>query len=41
MKIYGKNVFNEIKEKHKEIKKIYLSKTFKDNDIINYIKDNN
>ena len=28
MKIYGKNVFNEIKEKHKEIKKIYLSKTF-------------
>ena len=39
MKIYGKNVFNEIKDREKDIKKIYLSKNFKDNEIINYIKD--
>ena len=40
MKVYGKNVFNEVKTRTKDIHKIYLSKNFKDNDIINYIKDN-
>ncbi len=40
MKIFGKNVFNEVKTRTKDIRKIYLSKNFKDNDIINYIKDN-
>ena len=40
MKVYGKNVFNEVKDRHQDIKKIYLSKNFKDNDIITYIKEN-
>ncbi len=40
MKIFGKNVFNEVKTKTKDIRKIYLSKNFKDNNIINYIKEN-
>lgn len=40
MRIYGKNVFNEIKD-NKEIKKAYLSKNFKDIEIISYIKNNN
>ena len=40
MKIYGKNVFNELKIRHKDIRKIYLSNNFKDNEIINYIKEN-
>ena len=40
MKVYGKNVFNELKEKPRSIKKVYLSKGFTDKDIINFIKDN-
>ncbi len=36
MKVYGKNVFNELKTTNK-IKKVYLSKKFKDQDILNYI----
>ena len=38
MKVSGKNVFNEIDIKN--IKKVYLSKNFKDREIINYIKNN-
>ena len=38
MRAAGKNVFNEIDKKN--IRKIYLSKTFKDKDIINFIQSN-
>ena len=38
MRVAGKNVFNEIDIKN--IRKIYLSKTFKDKNIINFIHDN-
>lgn len=40
MKIYGKNVFNEIKTNKEKIKKVYISETFKDKEIIKYIKSN-
>lgn len=40
MKVFGKNVFNELKDDLKSIKKVYLAKTFNDKDIINFIKDN-
>ena len=38
MRVSGKNVFNELDKKN--IRKIYLSKNFKDKDIIDYIKNN-
>ena len=38
MRVAGKNVFNEIDKKN--IRKIYLSKSFKDKDIINFIQYN-
>ena len=38
MKVAGKNVFNEIDIKN--IRKIYLSKNFKDKEIINFIQNN-
>jgi len=37
MRVYGKNVFNELDIN--KIKKIYLSKDFKDQNIIQFIKD--
>jgi len=40
MKVFGKNVFNELKENKKDIKKVYLANNFNDQEIINYIKDN-
>ncbi|MDE5889232.1 MAG: 23S rRNA (guanosine(2251)-2'-O)-methyltransferase RlmB [Bacilli bacterium] len=40
MKVFGKNVFNELRENVSSIKKVYLSKNFTDKDIINFIKDN-
>ena len=40
MKVFGKNVFNELKDNIKSIKKVYLAKNFNDKDIINFIKDN-
>jgi len=40
MKVFGKNVFNELKDDLKSIKKVYLAKNFNDKDIINFIKDN-
>ncbi len=40
MKVFGKNVFNELKDDLKSIKKVYLAKNFNDKDIISFIKDN-
>ena len=40
MKVYGKNVFNELKEKKENIKKVYLAKNFNDKEIMKYIQDN-
>ena len=40
MKIYGKNVFNELKNNKEKIKKVYISESFKDREIINFIKEN-
>lgn len=40
MKVYGKNVLNEILKNPQKIKKIYLSKNIKDKDLIAKIKDN-
>lgn len=41
MKVFGKNVFNELKNNTKQIKKVYLSQSFKDKEIIDFIKKNN
>ena len=38
MRVSGKNVFNELDKK--SIKKVYLSKNFKEKNIIDYIKNN-
>ena len=40
MKVFGKNVFNELKENVKSIKKVYLAKNFNDKEIIKFIQDN-
>ena len=40
MKVFGRNVFNELKTNPKQIKKVYLSKGFNDREIIDYIKQN-
>ena len=40
MKVFGKNVINELLNNPNKIKKIYLSSNFKDKDIINKIKNN-
>ena len=40
MKVFGKNVINEILANPKKIKKIYISKTLKDKDLIEKIKQN-
>lgn len=39
MKVFGKNVFNELRENFSSIKKVYLSKNFNDKNIINFIKE--
>ena len=41
MIVSGKNVFNELKKNYKKIKKVYLANNFKDQDIINFIKEKN
>lgn len=41
MKVFGKNVFNELKNNTSQIKKVYLSSNFKDKEIIEFIKNNN
>ncbi len=40
MKVFGKNVFNELKENVKSIKKVYLANNFNDKEIIDFIKEN-
>lgn len=40
MKVYGKNVFNELKTNFEKIKKVYLSSSFRDAEIIKFIQDN-
>lgn len=40
MKVFGKNVFNELRNNISSIKKVYLAKNFTDKEIINFIKDN-
>ena len=40
MIVTGKNVFHEIKSNSNNIKKVYLSKSFHDQEIIKFIKDN-
>lgn len=39
MKVFGKNVFNEMKNDIKSIKRIYLAHNFNDNEILSFIKD--
>ena len=38
MRVAGKNVFNELDKK--SVRKIYLSKSFKDKNVLDYIKEN-
>lgn len=40
MKVYGKNVFNEVKNNISSIRKVYISNNFNDKEIIKYIQDN-
>ena len=40
MKVYGKNVFNELKNNVDRIKKVYLSSSFKDKEIMDFIVRN-
>ncbi len=40
MKVFGKNVFNELKSNTDKIRKVYLSTSFHDEDIIKFIKEN-
>jgi len=40
VKVFGKNVFNELKSDTKKIRKVYLSSTFRDKDIIDFIQKN-
>lgn len=38
MKVYGKNVFNELKDDPDRIRKVYISSSFKDQNIIEHIQ---
>ncbi len=38
MKVFGKNVFNELKDNPSSIKKVYLAKNFTDKEIIEFIQ---
>lgn len=40
MKVFGKNVFNELKNNKENIKKVYLSSNFRDKEIIDFIQNN-
>ena len=40
MKVFGKNVFNELKDNVKSIKKVYIAKNFNDKEIIRFIQEN-
>ena len=41
MIVFGKNVAKELIDSKKTINKVYLSKTFDDKNIINYLNTNN
>jgi len=41
MKVFGKNVFNELKSDIKSIKRVYIANNFSDREIIDFIKSNN
>jgi 23S rRNA (guanosine2251-2'-O)-methyltransferase len=41
MKVFGKNVFNELKSDIKSIKRVYIANNFSDREIIDFIKNNN
>lgn len=40
MKVFGKNVFNELKNNVKSIKKVYLANNFNDKEIVDFIRNN-
>ena len=40
MKVFGKNVFNELKSNVKSIKKVYLANNFNDKEIVDFIRNN-
>ena len=40
MKVFGENVFNELRDNIKSIKKVYIAKNFNDKEIIKFIQDN-
>jgi len=40
MKVFGKNVFKELKDNIKSIRKVYIAKNFNDKEIIRFIQDN-
>ncbi len=40
MKVFGKNVFNELKTNVEQIKKVYISTSFKDKEIMDFIVKN-
>ncbi len=40
MKVFGKNVFNELKTNIKSIKKVYLANNFNDKEIVDFIRNN-
>ncbi len=39
MKVFGKNVFNELRNNYEVIRKVYLSNRFNDKEIIKFIQD--
>lgn len=41
MKVFGKNVFNELRDNVKNIRKVYLANNFNDKEIIRFIQENN
>lgn len=41
MKVFGKNVFNELRDNVKSIRKVYLANNFSDKEIIHFIQENN
>lgn len=41
MKVFGKNVFNELRDNVKSIRKVYIANNFNDKEIIRFIQENN
>lgn len=41
MKVFGKNVFNELRDNVKSIRKVYIANNFNDKEIIHFIQENN